>query len=237
MITSKQRSLIGLAALCALASSQACSSSDDTGGAAGAAGAHAGAAPVAGAAPIAGAAPVAGAAPIAGAARAGSGGAAAGAPSGGGGTGGGSAGSGGSSAGSTGKAGGGGGPAGGAGGGGSTATFAQVTTIINSSCTTGTCHNASSMQVNFKTPSPDLYTVLTTAIPTSVQHCKGSTLVVPNNAAGSLLVAITTAKTTCKNNGADEQIAKMPDNCMGNNCLSTAQIKTISDWIAAGAPK
>jgi len=93
------------------------------------------------------------------------------------------------------------------------------------------------MQVNFKTPSPDLYSVLTTAIPTSVQHCKGTTMVVPNNAAGSFLVSVVTAKATCKNNGTDESIARMPDNCSGNSCLSAAQIKTITDWINAGAPK
>jgi hypothetical protein len=29
----------------------------------------------------------------------------------------------------------------------------------------------------------------------------------------------------------------MPDSCTGNSCLTTAQVKTISDWIAAGAPK
>ena len=116
------------------------------------------------------------------------------------------------------------------------ATFAQVTTIINTSCATGMCHNATSGQINFKTPSPDLHSVLTTALPTSVAHCKGTTLVVPNNAAGSFLVSVVTAKATCKNNGTDEMIARMPDNCMGNSCLSAAQIKTISDWIAAGAP-
>jgi hypothetical protein len=176
----------------------------------------------------------------------GSGGAAAGAPSlGGGGSGGAAAGSGGSSAGSGsgGKAGSGsgGGSAAGAGGGGSTATFAQVTTIINGSCATGMCHNATSKQVNFKTPSPDLYSVLTTALPTAVEHCKGTTLVVPSNTAGSFLLSVVSvtspAKATCKNNGTDEMIAKMPDNCNGNSCLTTAQIKTISDWIAAGAPK
>jgi len=145
-------------------------------------------------------------------------------------------GSGGSSAGSAGK-GSGGGSAAGAGGGGSTATLAQVTTIINGSCATGMCHNSTSGQLNFKTPSPDLYSVLTTAIPTTVGHCKGTTLVVPSNAAGSFLVSVVTAKATCKNNGADEMIARMPDNCSGNTCLSAAQIKTISDWIAAGAPK
>jgi hypothetical protein len=100
------------------------------------------------------------------------------------------------------------------------------------------CHNAASKEVNFKAPSPDLYSVLTTAIPTTVNHCKGTTLVVPSNAAGSFLVSVVSAgQATCKNNGANEMIARMPDNCMGASCLSAAQIKTISDWIGAGAPK
>ncbi|MEI9953677.1 MAG: hypothetical protein WDO74_33035 [Pseudomonadota bacterium] len=139
----------------------------------------------------------------------------------------------GSSGGSGGK---GGGSSAGAGGGGSTATLAQVTTIINTSCATGTCHNAASGQVNFKTPSPDLYTVLTTALPTSVMHCKGTTLVVPSNAAGSFLASVVAAKASCKNNGADEMIDRMPDACTTASCLTAAQIKTISDWITAGAP-
>lgn len=161
---------------------------------------------------------------------------AAGAPAGGGSAGGASGGSGGGSSGGSAGKGSGGGSAAGAGGG-SAATFAQVTTIINMSCTTGMCHNSSSMQVNFKTPSPDLYSVLTTAIPTSVQHCKGTTLVVPNDVAGSFLVSVVKGAAMCKNNGANENIAKMPDNCMGNSCLTTAQINTISSWIMAGAPK
>jgi hypothetical protein len=145
-------------------------------------------------------------------------------------------GSGGSSGGAVGKGGSGGGSAAGAGAGGSTATFAQVTTIINTSCATGTCHNASSMQVNFKTPSPDLYSVLTTAIPTSVMHCKGTMLVVPSDAT-SFLLAVVKGAAMCKNSGTNENIGRMPESCTGNSCLTTAQIKTISDWIAAGAPK
>jgi hypothetical protein len=51
------------------------------------------------------------------------------------------------------------------------------------------------------------------------------------------LVSVLKAKATCKNNGADESIARMPDNCSGNSCLTTAQIATITDWVNAGAPK
>ena len=247
MITLKQRSLLGLAAIIAIASTQACGSSDGSDGtpAAGApaAGAPAGGAPAGGA--PAGGAPAAGApaagAPAGGAPAAGSGagGASAGSGTGGAsagsGTGGASAGSGGSSAGSAGKGGGG---SAGAAGGGSTATFAQVTTIINGSCTTGSCHNAQSGQVNFKTPSPDLYTVLTTAIPTSVMHCKGTTMVVPSNAASSFLVTVVSpGMPSCKNGTANETIGRMPDNCTTATCLSAAQIKTITDWINAGATK
>ncbi len=79
--------------------------------------------------------------------------------------------------------------------------------------------------------------MLTTAIPTSVMHCKGTTLVAPGNAAGSFLVTVVSpGMPSCKNNGANETIGRMPDNCTNNTCLTAAQIKTISDWITAGAP-
>lgn len=254
MITSKQRSLLGLAALVAIASTQACGSDENPvvppqAGAPGAGSPAAAGTPGAGMPGVAGVPGGAGLPALGGSSGAGApgiagasaGGApAAGAPAGGapaGGAGGASAGSGGGSSGGSAGKGSGGGSAAGAGGGGSTGTFAQVTAIINMSCTSGNCHSASSNQVNFKTPSPDLYTVLTTAIPSSVMHCKGTTLVVPNDVAGSFLVSVVKGAAMCKNNGANENIPKMPDNCQGNTCLTTAQINTISSWIMAGAPK
>ena len=240
-MTSKKRSLIGVAALLALASTQACGSSDDSGSttptagasntagatsSAGAPGSVAGAAPVAGGASVAGAPAAAGGASVAGAGGAATAGAGGGTAA---------AGAGGAKAtgGAGGAAGGGtaGGSSGGSGGGGSTATFAAVKTLITSKC--ATCHTSSSGLVNFQ--SGDLYTTLTTALPTSLQYCKGDKLVTANDA-NSLLIRVVTAATMCSNNGTMQNLARMPDNCSGNNCLSAAQIKTISDWVAAGAP-
>ena len=246
MITSKQRSLIGLAALVAIASTQACSSDgSDTpapqAGSPGAGGAHAGSASVAGA-PAAGA--PAGGAPAAGGTPAVAGTSAGGAPAGGtsaGGTSAGGTSAGGASGGSGGKAGGSSGGSagkgnGGSGGGGSTVSYADVKAIFTASCGT-TCHSGSP-HTNFSTG--DLYTTLSTPIPTTPagRACKGSTLITANDGPGSLLVKIITgpSMTSCQNAGATQMIGRMPNNCSGNACLTSAQIKTISDWISAGAP-
>ena len=130
----------------------------------------------------------------------------------------------------------GGGNNGGAAGGGSTATFAQVAMILSMKCAGATCHGGSgaNAQVNLVDMN-GLYTRLTTALPMSTPHCKGSTLVTANDA-NSLLVKVVSGPTMCTNGTAMESLAKMPDNCSGNSCLTPAQIKTITDWIAAGAP-
>jgi hypothetical protein len=73
-------------------------------------------------------------------------------------------------------------------------------------------------------------------MPMSIAFCKGDTMVTAGDA-NSLLVRIVTGSTMCKNGTAMQNVAKMPDNCNGNGCLSTAEIQTIKDWIAAGAPK
>jgi len=244
MITFKQRSLIGLAALFAIASTQACGSSDEPAPAAGGKPGTAGSPGTAGMGISGGGAASAGMPGLAGAPAGGggAGGAAAGAAAGGagsGGTGGASAGSGGSSAGAAGKGGSGGGSGGGSAGtgGASTATFAAVKTIFSASCGTGQCHNAGSMHTNFQTG--DLYMTLTNAIPTTgANECNGTTLVTKNDAAGSFLVkVISNAMSSCKDAGADKMIPKMPFMCGTNPmCLSADKIKTISDWIAAGAP-
>ena len=221
MITSKQRSLIGLAALFAIASTQACGSdtastptaSAGAPGAAGAPGSSAGA--------PAGGAPASGGGPA---------GAGSGNSSGSGAKGGSTGSAGGSAAGA------------GAGGGGSTASFVAVKALIISSCATSKCHDSASGHSNFH--DGDLYTTLTTALPTtSKQMCKGSTLVTSGNAAGSFLVKLVTgpSQSTCKDSGKDSNVDRMPDKCGGASpapaCLTTAQIKTISDWITAGVPK
>jgi len=245
MITSQQRSLIGLAALLAIAATQACGSSDGddapAAGAPGTAGAPvtgtAGSGVSGGGAASAGAPAVGGggaASTVGGGGAGGAGGAAAGASAGG--AGGAAAGSGGSSAGSGGKASGGsGGSAAGAGGGGSTPTYAEVKAIFTASCGTG-CHNGNP-HTNFTTG--DLYTTLSTAIPATpaMRECKGSTLITPNDGPNSLIVKIVSGSTMCQNSGVSQTIPRMPNNCGTNPmCLSAAQIKTISDWITGGAP-
>jgi len=255
MITSKQRTLIGLAALFAIGSTQACGSdgtdSSPVAGAPGTAGAPVtgtagaavgggGGAPAAGA--PAGGAPAAGApaggAPAGGAPAGGAGGAAAGAPAGGGGSGGAAAaGAGGSAAGSAGASGGSAGSSAGAGGGGSTPTYAAVKAIFTASCGAGAgCHNGNP-HTNFTTG--DLYTTLSTPIPATPaqRECKGSTLITPNDGPNSLIVKIVSGSTMCQNSGANQTLPRMPNNCGSNPmCLSAAQIKTISDWITGGAP-
>jgi hypothetical protein len=249
MITSKQRSLIGLAALFAMASTQACGS-DDPGPSTPAAGAPGAGAPGGAGAPAAGApgagAPGAGA-PGAGAPGAGAPGA--GAPAGGSsaagsGAGGASAGSGGSAAGSPGSAGRAGSPgsaggtaAGGGGGGSSTATYAAVKAIFAANCATGQCHNGNP-HTNFQ--QGELYTTLSTMIAATPagNECNGTTLITPGDAAGSFLVkVISNPMSACKDGGADKMIPKMPMMCGTNPmCLSADKIKTITDWINAGAP-
>jgi len=150
-----------------------------------------------------------------------------------GGSGGASAGTGGSSGGSVGK---GGGSSGGAGGGSSTATYAAVKTIFSTSCGTGQCHNAASNHTNFK--DGELYTTLTTAIGTTPTQnfCNGSTLMTPGDVNSFIVKVINTGGATCKDGGTDSKVPRMPDNCTGATCLSADKIKTISDWVAAGAP-
>jgi hypothetical protein len=171
-------------------------------------------------------APAAGA-PAAGAPSTGGGGAGGGGAGGGfggstGGTGGGSAGMGGGSA--------------GMGTGGAAPTFAAVSALMGSNCAVSGCHDGSNMHANYKT---NLYTVLTTPLPGTTDRCAGSTLVVPSNTAGSFLITAITKGGMCPKGG--NQIGRMPDSCSTTSsnpraCLTTAQIKTITDWVAAGAP-
>lgn len=159
-----------------------------------------------------------------------------------GGSGGTSAGTGGGTSGGTGGAGGSGGgsggSAGGSGGSGSTVTFAQVQTLITTSCKGSMCHDAGSMfHMDWVTPAT-LHTNMTTPIPTTkaMQHCKGTTPVVAGNAEGSLLYKVLKGETSCMNGSMTEMIDKMPSKCPGERpCLTEDQIKMVGDWINAGA--
>ena len=102
------------------------------------------------------------------------------------------------------------------------------------------CHGAGSKQVNL-TDMAGLYGRLTTPLPSTIPYCKGTTLVVKNDAAGSFLANIVKAKSSCMNDGAMQMVARMPDDCSTTSssprrCLTTEQAAIISNWIAAGAP-
>jgi hypothetical protein len=153
---------------------------------------------------------------------------------GGGGAGGASGGSGGATTGGTGGSGG--------SGGGSGVTFAQVKTLLVTSCKGSKCHDPGNekMQIDWIT-SDGLYDRLTKPIPDTVAHCVGNVPVVPGMPNMSLLVQAVTGpgKITCnKKGGGTEMIARMPDDCpaVNNPCLTAEQIKLITDWVAAGAP-
>jgi hypothetical protein len=121
-------------------------------------------------------------------------------------------------------------------GGGGAVTFAQVSALMGSSCAVSMCHDGSNTHVNYKT---NLYTVLTKPLPGTTDRCAGSTLVVPSNTAGSFLITAIKQGGACPQGG--NQIGRMPEGCSTTSanpraCLTTAQIKTITDWVAAGAP-
>ncbi|MEP7053328.1 MAG: hypothetical protein ABJB12_23395, partial [Pseudomonadota bacterium] len=170
-------------------------------------------------------------APSAGAPATGGGGAGGAAAGGSGGTGGGSAGNAGMGGGTAGSAG-----MGGSGGGGSSATFMAVKTLFGASCGVGQCHNAASKNLDYQ-GTHDLHGLLTTPIPSGIDHCVGTTLVKPNDTS-SFLATIVKMGASCPTGGGTA-ISKMPDNCGQAGkpaCLTDTQIKVITDWIAAGAP-
>jgi hypothetical protein len=163
---------------------------------------------------------------------------------GGGGAGGGGAGAGGTAAGGGGKGGGGaGGAVGGAGGGGSgggaTATFGAVADLLGKRCASDAtkCHGATqTFHPKFNNDAGLRSRLLAAPSGSGVEDvCKSQTLVVPNMPEKSLLVAVL---------GADDGPRmgcgkRMPLDCGGGGspCLTDAEIMTIRNWIAAGAPQ
>jgi hypothetical protein len=110
------------------------------------------------------------------------------------------------------------------------------------SCKGSNCHDKGNGKNNIDLVTADgLYTRLTTAIPAGTSHCDGTVMVVPGNTQMSFLVTATAGpgngKVTCKKGNGTEMIARMPDDCPGQRpCLTDAQIKLLTDWVAAGAP-
>ena len=117
-------------------------------------------------------------------------------------------------------------------------TFMQVQTLLSSKCGT-MCHGGMPhMSFQAMAGGTTLHSRLTTPIPAANnRECVGSTLVVPNDAANSLLVKIVKGATTCMNNGSMQNIPRMPNMCGSGatQCLTAAEIKIIEDWVTAGA--
>jgi hypothetical protein len=160
-----------------------------------------------------------------------------------GGSGGSAAGGGGSGGTGTGGSGGSGGASGGSGGGGNGVTFAQVKDVLATSCKGSKCHDMGNEKNNIDLVTADgLYQRLTMPIPDNIQHCGGTTMVVPSNVAMSFLITAvagpTNNKVTCKKGAGTEMIARMPDDCPdARPCLTADKIKILQDWVAAGAPQ
>jgi hypothetical protein len=112
-----------------------------------------------------------------------------------------------------------------------------VAGVLSTACAGATCHGGTT-QLNL-TNMTGLYMRLTTPIAAPTKNCVGTTLVVPNNTAGSFLVQVVSAKSPCMNGGASQMVGPMPEGCAAtpSKCLTAAQIKQISDWVAAGAPQ
>ncbi len=118
------------------------------------------------------------------------------------------------------------GPAGGVTSGGAAgangATFAQVSDIIVRVCASSMCHGG---RRNPNLTAANLYTTLTG---TSVRQCGNDRLVTARDTANSALLEVVSGK--CGN-------LVMPEGCDVTPCLDPPELKTITDWITAGATR
>ncbi|WP_437277248.1 PE-PGRS family protein [Sorangium sp. So ce375] len=108
-----------------------------------------------------------------------------------------------------------------------TATFAQVRTILNTSCAGATCHGSQ----NAPAAGLDLRANMAHGelVDGASSTCNGRVLVVPGKPSESYLINELRGKDLCAT-GKRMPPAPAP-------ALSEANIKTISDWICAGAPE
>jgi hypothetical protein len=111
-----------------------------------------------------------------------------------------------------------------------------VAKLIGDTCATGTCHDGTA-HVSLKNDT-GLYARIVNGSPNgsnTMASCKTMKLIVPNSAATSVISMAVKAKVTgCTN-------ARMPDECSTSSsnpraCWTTAQVTTLDNWIAAGAP-
>jgi hypothetical protein len=121
------------------------------------------------------------------------------------------------------------------GGGGAAATFSAVATILGTSCGTGQCHQGGA-HVDLRNTAGLHGRIVSQMVAgtMSMMMCRTKSYIVPNDAANSVISQmIKAAVTGCG--------ARMPKDCSTSStnpraCLTAAQIKTIDDWIMAGAP-
>jgi len=111
-----------------------------------------------------------------------------------------------------------------AGAGGGSAAFVQVSSILGKNCGIKGCH-ADKQSPHF-VPDSMLYPMLT-GPNTVIAACDYTRLVEEGDPARSALVRLMNRK--CGS-------FTMPPSCNKTTCLSAADLKTLSDWIAAGAP-
>jgi len=123
------------------------------------------------------------------------------------------------------------GAAGSAGGGGVSGApaFTAIAALLGTSC--GSCHDGTK-HVDLRNTT-GLYMRIVNMAPAATNTdagCKTMSLVVPDNAATSLLSKVVKGAVAGCTDG------KMPNGCTGTKCLTTAQTGMIDAWIAAGAP-
>jgi hypothetical protein len=111
-----------------------------------------------------------------------------------------------------------------AGGSGGSSAFTQVAAIIQTQCGASSCHGG---KENPKLTNTNLSTLYTTLTSTTVRQCGSDHLVTKNDTANSALLELPQGQ--CTN-------FLMPQTCTKAPCLQQADLTTISNWIAAGAP-
>ena len=111
-----------------------------------------------------------------------------------------------------------------AGAAGSSAAFTQVSTVLGKNCGIKGCHG--DKQAPLFAPGANLYATLT-GPNTVLAACDYTKLVEPGDPSKSALVKLMNRK--CGS-------FTMPPSCNQTPCISAADLKTLSDWISAGAP-
>jgi len=110
----------------------------------------------------------------------------------------------------------------GAAGTGGASAFAEVSKIIVATCASATCHGG---RRNPNLTAANLYSTLTS---TSVRQCGNDRMVTARDTANSALLEVVNGQ--CGN-------FVMPQGCDILPCIAAPELKTITDWVLAGAPR